>query len=184
MHASPANPSAPMSPDAVVALLTALTEAAVAVSIGGGWGVDALLGRQTREHMDIDLALASADCDRAAAALAALGYEHDADTWPGLPARFVLKNDEGRQVDLHPLVFDREGNGWLQLAEGGWYLHPARFLRWDGTIADQPVHCIAPELQLSFHLGYEWRAEDRHDLALLARAFGIPLPPDFTAATD
>jgi hypothetical protein len=46
-------------------------------------------------------------------------------------------------------------------------------------IGGTSVRCIAPELQLTFRLGYAWSAADRHDLGALAEAFNIPLPPGF-----
>ncbi|MGZ4382041.1 MAG: nucleotidyltransferase domain-containing protein, partial [Gaiellaceae bacterium] len=39
----------------VLEVLAALGEAGVRASLEGGWGVDALVGRQTREHEDLDL---------------------------------------------------------------------------------------------------------------------------------
>ena len=166
-----------MTAEDVLEVLAALGGAGVRVSLEGGWGVDALAGRQTREHEDIDLAVARGDCDRAAAALGALGFGHDESAWPGLPARFVLRDGGGRQVDLHPLVFDAAGNGWQELPEGGWGLHPAELLWHEGTIGGAAVSCIAPELQLRYHLGYPWRERDLDDLRVLSAACGIPLPP-------
>ena len=32
---------------------------------------------------------------------------------PGLPARLVLRDTYGRQIDFHPLAFDERGNGPL-----------------------------------------------------------------------
>jgi lincosamide nucleotidyltransferase A/C/D/E len=40
----------------VLDVLQALAEAGVWASVEGGWGVDALLHRQTRQHGDLDLA--------------------------------------------------------------------------------------------------------------------------------
>ncbi|MFL5686603.1 MAG: nucleotidyltransferase domain-containing protein, partial [Chloroflexota bacterium] len=37
--------------------------------IAGGWGIDALLGRQTTAHRDIDLGVDGCDIDRAVRAL-------------------------------------------------------------------------------------------------------------------
>jgi lincosamide nucleotidyltransferase A/C/D/E len=37
------------------ALLSALQVAEVGFCLGGGWGVDALLGEQNRLHSDVDL---------------------------------------------------------------------------------------------------------------------------------
>lgn len=166
-----------MRADDVLEVLAALGEAGVRTSLEGGWGVDALVGRQTREHDDLDLAVAREDCEKAVAALGARGFAHDESAWPGLPARLVLRDAGGRRVDLHPLVFDAAGNGWLELPEDGWSLHPADLLWHEGTVGGAPVACIAAELQLRFHLGYPWRDRDRHDLRVLAAARRIPLPP-------
>lgn len=40
----------------VLALYTALHELGIQIWIDGGWGVDALLGEQTRPHQDLDIA--------------------------------------------------------------------------------------------------------------------------------
>lgn len=60
--------------DEVLRVLEALDHVGLRVGITGGWGIDALLGRQTREHGDIDLGLDATDVDRAVAALSDLGY--------------------------------------------------------------------------------------------------------------
>ena len=39
----------------VCEILEMLSEASVKVFLDGGWGVDALIGRETRTHNDIDL---------------------------------------------------------------------------------------------------------------------------------
>jgi hypothetical protein len=44
----------------------------------------------------------------------------DRTAGPGLPARLVLVDADGRQVDLHPVVFDRHGNGWQDLGADAW----------------------------------------------------------------
>ena len=90
---------APLSASHLLDVLRVLDAAGIAVSIEGGWGVDALLGRQTRDHADVDLALERNDCEAAASALAARGYRHDMSDRPGLPARFVLKNEAGTPDD-------------------------------------------------------------------------------------
>lgn len=42
----------------------------------------------------------------------ASGVPEVLDAGPGLPAGVVLAGPRG-EVHLHPLVFDRDGNGWL-----------------------------------------------------------------------
>ncbi|MGZ4387467.1 MAG: nucleotidyltransferase domain-containing protein [Gaiellaceae bacterium] len=162
---------------AALEVLHALENAGVRVCVEGGWGVDALLQRQTREHADLDLGGHRDDRERLAAALAQLGYRHDTSARPGLPARFALVDGEGHRVDFHPLRFDSRGNGWLEVGDGSWYVHPAPLLWRDGAIEGERVQCIAAELQVLFRLGYPLRAEDEHDLTLLQRELGAPIPP-------
>jgi lincosamide nucleotidyltransferase A/C/D/E len=144
-----------------------LDDRGVDVWVDGGWGVDALVGEQTRPHDDLDLVVARSDLPRAESALAPLGFAHASEADPGLPARLVLRAADGRQVDLHPVVFDERGNGLQELGDGTWGAYPAAGLAGLGRIAGRPVPCLTAELQVRFHLGYERRPADRHDLALL-----------------
>jgi hypothetical protein len=57
---------------AVIGLLEA---DGISVWIDGGWGVDALLGYQTREHDDLDLVIELDDATRVMRLLGSLGYE-------------------------------------------------------------------------------------------------------------
>jgi lincosamide nucleotidyltransferase A/C/D/E len=166
-----------MDPAQVIQVLDRLEQEGVTAWLDGGWGVDALLGEQTRPHEDLDLAIARSDCPRAQDALAALGFKPAPEVEPGLPARLVLRAGDGRQVEFHPLIFDVDGNGWQELHEGGWGLYPVHGLQGRGEIAGRAVRCTTPELQLRHHLGYPLADRDRHDLRLLARRFGLPLPP-------
>ena len=155
--------------DEVHAILDRLDAAGVAWCIDGGWGVDALVGRETRPHRDLDLVVARTELDRAAASLAPLGYAYDPSAEPGLPARLVLCAQGGRQVDLHPIVFDASGDGLQELGDGTWGRYVAAGLRGEGEIAGRRVRCITTELQLLHHRGYEPTDLDRRDIALLTR---------------
>jgi hypothetical protein len=46
-----------MKPEDIVELYRALDQAGVAIWIDGGWAVDAVVGRQTRSHNDLDIAV-------------------------------------------------------------------------------------------------------------------------------
>ncbi len=156
-----------MTARAVLDVLDALGSAGLDVWVDGGWGVDALVGEQTRPHEDLDLVVARSDLPRAEAALRPLGFAHAAGEEPGLPARLVLRAPDGRQVDLHPVVFDEEGHGRQDLGDGTSGVYPAAGLAGRGRIAGRAVPCLTPELQLRFHLGYEPGPTERHDVALL-----------------
>jgi lincosamide nucleotidyltransferase A/C/D/E len=61
----------------VLVILDQLDRAGLVVWLDGGWGVDALLGRRSRHHRDLDLVIARHDCAVAREALAGLGFRHD-----------------------------------------------------------------------------------------------------------
>lgn len=160
----------------VVEVLERLESRGVLTWLDGGWGTDALLGEETRPHGDLDLVIDREDLVRAQATLALRGFGHDADAVPGLPARLVLRDDGDRRIDFHPIAFDREGNGWQELEDGGWCFYPADGLTGVGRVGGRAVHCITAELQLQHHQGYEPTDTDRRDMARLAERFGLDLP--------
>jgi len=167
-----------MSRNDVLEVLEHLAGHDIDVWLDGGWGIDALVARQTRPHGDLDLVVAQGDLPRAEAALAGAGFKRVPDVTPGLPARLALSATGERRVDLHPVLFDDYGNGWQPLGAGAWGGYPADGLAGSGAIAGRDVCCLTPELQLRHHLGYQLAESDRHDLRLLAQHFGIALPPD------
>ena len=170
--------------DDVGEILDRLAVCGIEVWVDGGWGVDALLGEQTRVHDDLDLVIARCDCPAAQDALEPLGFEHAADIEPGLPARFALRDPSDRRVDFHPVVFDESGNGWQELPDGSWGLYSAEGLRGVGTIAERRVPCLTPDLQVRHHLGYQPDADDQHDMRRLAERFQLELPSPYGKRSD
>jgi lincosamide nucleotidyltransferase A/C/D/E len=134
------------------------------VWIGGGWGIDALVGRQTRPHDDLDLMHREDQEAEVLAALAALGF---AETLSWRPVRFVLTDPAGREIDLHPLRFAPDGSAEQSSPTPGEpFRYPASCFV-TGTILGSVVPCLSAEQQLHFHQGYEPRERDLHDLAQL-----------------
>jgi lincosamide nucleotidyltransferase A/C/D/E len=113
------------------------------------------------------------DAFAAAAALGRLGFARDRTAVPGLPARLVLHDPRGRQVDLHLIVHDTAGNGWQQLDDGSWGRYDADGLDAWGEIARRRVRCISPELQVKHHRHEPWTDKDRADMARLAERFDL-----------
>jgi lincosamide nucleotidyltransferase A/C/D/E len=145
----------PMPARLVVAVVDRLRAAGVRCWISGGWGVDALVGRHTRTHRDLDLVVAERDMPLACAAMAQLGFaewyrEH---SQVPLESRLVFHDHPlaGRTVDLHPL--EAAGAGDVEFATG--------------TVAGRAVPCLAPATQLAAHEGYTLRGHDRSDIASL-----------------
>jgi lincosamide nucleotidyltransferase A/C/D/E len=157
----------------VLAGLEAL--AGLRVWIDGGWGVDALLGEQTRPHHDLDLAIDEAQLGEAELRLGALGFAEDEDAFPGRPTRVVLTDERGRIVDLHPLAFDAAGHGWQALPDGSRGRYPAEGLRGRGWIGPLRVPCLTAELQVRHHQGYAWSQNDHADVSRLEALLPEPL---------
>ncbi len=136
------------------------------VWLDGGWGVDALVGRQTREHEDLDIAILLTEADAVIASLANLGYNvHDDE----MPTRLDLRDDRDQRVDLHPLTFDESGNGLQELQDGRFGIYTAEGLTGVGSVNGRRVRCLSRELQLRFHSGYELDENDRWDVDLLTQ---------------
>jgi lincosamide nucleotidyltransferase A/C/D/E len=72
----------------------------IEIWIDGGWGVDALLERQTRPHGDLDIVIQQKDVPKLRRLLGAEGYR-DASRDDTSPWNFVLGDDQGREVDVH-----------------------------------------------------------------------------------
>ncbi|WP_316781467.1 nucleotidyltransferase domain-containing protein [Streptomyces sasae] len=159
-----------MTADEVLSVLALLWRAEADVWVGGGWGIDALVGEQTREHRDLDLMYRLDQEDAVVGALAAVGFAESLDQ---RPVRFVVTAPDGREIDLHPLVFDDDGAAVQASFE------PDRPFRYPascfvtGRIGGAAVPCLSAEQQVYFHQGYRPSARDRHDMAQLRRVFGI-----------
>jgi lincosamide nucleotidyltransferase A/C/D/E len=148
----------------VLSVSSRLTAAGIRHWVGGGWGVDALVGRPTRPHRDLDLAVDAERFDESVRLLAGLGYRPETD-W--LPIRLELAGDGERWVDLHPVAFDADGDGRQAGPDGSHFAYPAADLV-AGAVAGHPLPCLSARLQRVFHSGYPPRAVDEADLALLA----------------
>jgi lincosamide nucleotidyltransferase A/C/D/E len=152
-----------MELDQVLAVLDALDRAGVPHWVEGGWGVDILVGRQTRDHRDVDVDVDARALPAALAALAALGFVVRTDE---LPTRVELAGPAEQWVDVHPIELTAEGDGRQVDPAGGWFTFPAACFT-SAVIAGRRVGCISAATQLDFHTGYPPRPVDQHDITLL-----------------
>jgi lincosamide nucleotidyltransferase A/C/D/E len=161
--------------DQVLDVLARLRAGGVRAWVGGGWGVDALVGEQTRAHDDLDLAIDSRDEIPAIHALEQAGFRIAADH---RPTRFVMRTSTGVEVDLHPVDFTLAGPGVQRVPGGRPFLYPADAFD-TGRIAGHPVPCLSATQQIRFHLGYRPKDKDHHDMALLGDRLGLAIPPPY-----
>jgi hypothetical protein len=136
----------------------------------GGWGVDAWLGRQTREHKDVDIVAFEGDLD---AVLDHFGGwqlwahdENDPDSeqqWDRrrlvLPAHIHARRDD---VNLDIQVTERNGDEWVLNYDPRIVIDAQQFIETSGW----GVPALAPEVIL-FYKTLERRPQDLEDLEAL-----------------
>ncbi len=144
----------------------------IEVIVDGGWGVDALLGRQTRKHKDLDIAIDHDDAQKIRGVLELEGFK-EIPRDDSHEFNFVFGDESGRWVDIHTFHFDESG----RLTKGLDY--PLDSLNGAGMIDDYPVRCISPEWMVKFHSGYRLDINDYRDVKALCEQFGYELPKDF-----
>lgn len=147
----------------MVAVLDAVRSVGCRFWVEGGWGVDALVGHQTRPHRDVDIDIDGTFEDQVLGALQDLGYAIECD-WR--PNRVELGAPGRGWVDVHPLVLDEQGNARQAAVGGGWHEFGRSFFA-VGCLGPVSVPCLSVEAQRCFHSGYELREVDHHDLAVL-----------------
>jgi FMN phosphatase YigB (HAD superfamily) len=171
--------TAEMTGNDVLGILQLLKDGGIEVWIDGGWGVDALLARQTRPHDDLDLVLRQSDIDRLTEVLGAGGFRRVEEG--ARPFNLVMADGRGREVDLHGVVFDASGSGLYgpQPEDGSGRVYPAAALKGTGLINGASVRCLTAEYQMANHAAYDPGEADFHDVRSLHQAFGIALPDGF-----
>lgn len=161
-----------MSGDAAVQLMQLFEQHGIEVVVDGGWGIDALLGEQTRPHNDLDIALQHKDLPKLRELLEARGYKEvpRSDSWE---CNFVMGDNQGHEVDIHSYIHDAYGKHVFGVD------YPPDALTGSGSIQGYPVKCVPPEWMVKFHSGYELDEDDYHDVSVLCKRFGIALPTEY-----
>lgn len=161
-----------MQQQEVIDLYNQLENIGIKIWIDGGWAVDALLGRQTRPHKDLDVAIQWRDVPKLREFLAGKGYKQikEDSKW-----NFVLADESGREIDVHAFVYDNNGN----IVDG--IMYPADSLTGAGTINGQTVRCISPEYMVKFLAPWIHKHPEKYSPAVsdLCTKFNINLPEEY-----
>jgi len=170
-----------VSAEHVIGIIERLSAAGIGVWVCGGWGIDALLGRETRPHKDLDILVQLDDIARAREMFERDGYslkEIWSENLQAVDARgaetdtgFVLEDEAGREIDLHAIRLDADG-GATPAYDGEGMTFSAEDLSGEGTIAGTYVRCLSVEMQFRGHTGYELPERQIPDLELLRERFG------------
>lgn len=162
-----------MRSEDVVELYRALDQAGIAIWIDGGWAVDAVVGRQTRSHKDLDVAIDAKALNALRLFLADRGYRetpsHDASRWS-----LVLEDESARKIDVHVVVLDEHRGVWANPVDG--IAYPAGSLTGEGMIDGATLRCVRPEFLLQFKTSYPPRSVDRQDVAVHCSVLGRSVP--------
>jgi len=156
----------------VVDIIMLLEQNGIEIYVDGGWGVDALLGEQTRKHNDLDIALPHIFVPILRELLASRGYK-DMPRDDTRDCNFVMGDNQRRLVDVHSYTFDGDGKNIFGVA------YEPRHLTGSGIINGYPVKCPPPDVMVEFHTGYFVDENDHLDAKALCERFNIPLPKDF-----
>jgi len=154
----------------LIPFLDLFEELELEIWIDGGWGVDALLGEQTRTHEDLDFLIEKASSDRLVSAIRKLGFI-DVHTDDHTPWNFVMGTPERKNFDFH--VLERTADGDYSYGDPANSIPvTAESINGTGTLG-----CPTPEFQIDSHTGYALKETDIHDVTALRDKFRLPLHP-------
>ena len=166
-----------MSGHDVSMVLERLDGAGVDAWLDGGWAVDAVLGEQTRAHADLDLIVRVIDVPAMREALAGDGFELDRGK---THSNFVLRDGAGREIDVHPVTFDAQGDGVYRMENGDDWVFPADGFGAHGRVEAREVRCLSADVQMLCHAtGYTPGETDIQDMRLLNARLGTALLPPY-----
>jgi hypothetical protein len=157
----------------VIRKVIAVTQSAgIPVWLFGGWGLDARIGRITRQHGDVEFWVERIHAERSKAALAEAGATVLATQPPEEACEFTWDD-----AAFSTAYFDRQSDGsFVQLLGrfSDWLFPPGSFGDEPGTLDGMPVRAMSVSGMLAMkeqfpHLrnGRPWRQKDIADMEIL-----------------
>ena len=171
-----------VSADDVINIYKRLSNNDIQLWLNGGWGIDALLGEQTRNHKDLDVLVRFDDVIRMRELLSRDGYGlkeiWSENRWVKdvvgveVATAFVLQDSSQHEIDVHAFCFDDSGNGIPAWDDTEGFVFRKQDMAGEGRVAGIVIPCISFEMQLRCHAGYALPEKQVKDLELLHKKFG------------
>src|SRR6201996_8479108 len=149
----------------IKAVVNALEAAGISAWLFGGWGLDARIGRITREHGDVEFWVERVDAERSKAVLTGAGATALATQPPEEACEFTRDG-----VDFSTAYFDRQPDGSFSQPLGrwpDWLFPPGSFGNEPGTLDGMPVLTMSVAGMLAMKKQYPnlrngrpWRQKD------------------------
>jgi lincosamide nucleotidyltransferase A/C/D/E len=148
--------------------------------LAGGWGVDALVQRQTRRHKDIDIVIDDFEGNepKARQAFLALGFNHvtmdQGGVW--MPWRSNFEDRAGHRIELLGIDWEHLNKVFTLAADPPTRARSSADLAAEiltvGMLNGRPIPCLTKSAQLLFHTGFPLENAGTTDVSLLQREFG------------
>lgn len=147
----------PLTPEQVRDLLR---DVKVPWFVAGGWALDLFLGRATRAHSDIDIAVFRADLDAVKNALRGWEFEENQDQ------HSIRSRERGKEAwQLEILVEEREGDRWVYRRNKDIGVRAVDV----GRTTPDGIPYIRPEIQLLYKSASARASDETDFLTLLPR---------------
>ena len=153
-------------------VVNALDAAGIPAWLFGGWGLDARIGRITREHGDIEFWVERTDAGRSKAVLVGAGATALTTQPPAEACEFTWDG-----ADFSTAYFDRRPDGTFSQPEGrwsDWLFPPGSFSDEPATLDGMPVLAMSAAGMLAMKEQYPrlrnggpWRPKDIDDIKVL-----------------
>ncbi len=170
----------------VVSLCKLFSGRGIQIWLTGGWGIDALLGENTRPHKDLDIFTLVDDVVRMNQLLAEHGYQQKT-LWSEnlstvdsegnrIETGYVLADQNGHELDVHAFRLNPQGNAVPAWQVDPGFIFTPQDLSGTGMVNGYPVRCQSAENQMVCHRGYPLPDYQWGDLDRLHEKFEVEIP--------
>ncbi len=154
----------------------------ITVWLDGGWGVDALLGKESRPHHDLDIVLEHQMLEHFAESMNQMGFSRISDDGS---FNHVFRDTAGRQVDVRLVdtSLRQRTLAGTEVYAGDGLPFEVGALDGRGTVGGEPVKCCTADYQVRTRLGSFLEELDdtaRRDVLALHRQLRTPLPTGYS----